>query len=136
LTGGLDQALDDALNSVPECLVVGYLNLTTGVLVGVRTASNHPQEALDLVSTVAAGLFDDANLSAVERWMVAGQDTDEGGDAGVQELVVMSDRFLHLFTRCKANRDHAAVFVARKSANIGLAITRSRKAANALDQVA
>jgi hypothetical protein len=129
----LDQALETALRSVPDCVVAGYVDLRTGVLLGVKTAESHPQEALDLVSATAAGLFQDPNLSAVESWVLNSDGGDSADSTSIQEFVVMSDQLLHMFTRCKSNHDHVAVFVMRKSANIGMALTRSRKAATALD---
>jgi hypothetical protein len=131
----LDRALDDAMKSVPECLAAGYVDITTGILVSVKSAGEHPQEFFDLVSAATASLFRDRNLTAIESWIRHGQEVEEESDS-CQEVVVVSDHLLYLFARCKTNQDHVAVFVTRKSDNVGLVMAKSRHAVGALDAAA
>lgn len=53
----LDSALNKAQASVPECVAVGYVDMSTGMLLGVKTVDSHPQEVLDLVAAATADLF-------------------------------------------------------------------------------
>ena len=48
----LDSALSKAQQDVPECVAVGYVDMSTGMLLGVRTLDSHPTEVLDLVAAV------------------------------------------------------------------------------------
>ena len=41
-------------------------------------------------------------------------------------MIIFSDNLLHVFLRGNKNTDHIAVFVARRSANIGMMLTKSR----------
>jgi hypothetical protein len=136
VASNLEQALDDAVRSVPDCLIAGYVDLPTGVLLGVKTMGKHPQEALDLISSTVADLFGQADLSAVENWLLDGQEEATPGANACQEFVVMSDELLHMYTRCKDNDEHAVVLIARKSANVGMLISKSRKAAGFITNAA
>ena len=129
----LDQALEDAMASVPGCLAAGYVDITTGILVCAKTTTSRPQEMLDLVSGATIGLFRESNLAAIEGWFRDDGDTANAHDI-CQEIVVVSEHLLYLFTRCRTNDDHVAVFVTQKSDNVGLVMAKSRVAVNALDR--
>ncbi|MCF6338797.1 MAG: hypothetical protein L3J84_12750, partial [Gammaproteobacteria bacterium] len=43
-----------------------------------------------------------------------------------QEIIINSDNLLHVFLRSKSNEEHVATFVCRKSANLGMVLTKSR----------
>ena len=53
----LDEALAKSRGDVPECVAVGYVDMSTGMLLGVATVDSHPQEVLDLVAAATADLF-------------------------------------------------------------------------------
>ena len=50
-----------------------------------------------------------------------------------QEVIVNSENLLHVFLRGKTNPEYVAVFVCRKSANLGMALTKARLALPALE---
>ena len=45
-----------------------------------------------------------------------------------QEIIVNSDNLIHVFLRSKAVPDYVAVFVCRRTANLGMALTKARMA--------
>lgn len=125
----LDKSLQDAMNQIPECLAAGYVDLDTGMLLGVKTVDSHPQEVLDLVSAATSDLFQGSNVSAIEGMFKRSRGLKSGDTAHYfQEIVVFSDNLLHMFLRCKTHGNHVVVFVTRKSANIGMVIAKSRMA--------
>lgn len=63
----LDKALRAAQQAVPECLAVGYVDMSTGMLLGVSTLDSHPKEVLDLVAAATADLFQGPNVSSIEQ---------------------------------------------------------------------
>jgi hypothetical protein len=63
----LESALSKAQNSIPECMAAGYVDMSTGMLLAVRTVDSHPQEVLDLVAAATADLFQGANVVAIEQ---------------------------------------------------------------------
>ncbi|MEZ5934116.1 MAG: hypothetical protein R3F54_19700 [Alphaproteobacteria bacterium] len=135
MSNPLDQALDDAMTSVPDCLVAGFLDIATGVLVKARSAASQPQEVFDLVAAAAAKLFHDPDLAAIESCISAGSEADDDG-VSCEEIVLVSGQLLYLLTRSKANRDHVAVVIARKGDNVGLVMAKSRRTIEALDRAA
>lgn len=59
----LNNALAKAQQSIPECVATGYVDMSTGMLLGVKTVDSHPQEVLDLVAAATADLFQGASVS-------------------------------------------------------------------------
>ncbi len=129
----LDKALAEAVNNVPECLAAGYVDMSTGMLLGIKTVDSHPQEILDMVSAATADLFQGPSVVTIEDHFKKARGQKNDADAHFfQEIIVFSDNLLHVFLRTKKYPEHVIVFVSRKSANIGMVLTKSRMAISAL----
>ena len=122
----LDTALQNASSSIPECVAAGYVDMSTGMLLGAKTIDSHPAEVLDLVSAATADLFQGPTVVSIERLFRKARGQAEDGAHYFQELLVFSDNLLHVFMRCKNYSDHAVVFICRGNVNIGMALTKSR----------
>ncbi len=122
----LDTALTKAQQTVPECVAAGYVDMSTGMLLGVKTVDSHPQEVLDLVAAATADLFQGQSVTAIERLFRRSRGQTEDGNHYFKEIIVFSDNLIHVFLRSKKKRDQAVVFVCRGSANIGMVIAKSR----------
>ena len=122
----LDASIQSGINSIPECVAGGYVDMSTGMLLGVKTVESHPQEVLDYVSAATADLFQGENVVTIEKMFKKNRGLDDDGHHYFQEIIVFSDNLLHVFQRCKNNTDHAVVWVCNKSANIGMALTKAR----------
>ncbi len=122
----LDAALARAQSSVPECVAVGHVDMSTGMLLGVKTVDSHPQEVLDLVAAATADLFQGQNVVAIEKLFRRSRGQQEDGRHYFQEIVVFSDNLLHVFVRSKKYSSQASVFICRRTANIGMVLTKSR----------
>jgi len=127
----LNAKLAEAVASVPECLAAGYVDMSTGMLLGVKTVDSHPQEILDMVSAATADLFQGSTVVDIEDHFKKAR--GQKGDAHFfQEIIVFSDNLLHVFLRTKKYPEHVIVFVSRKSANIGMVLTKARLAVGPL----
>ncbi len=123
----LDNAIQNACQEIPECVAAGYVDMSTGMLLSVKTVDSHPQEVLNLVSAATADLFQGKNVTAIEKSFKRARGLDpEAGGHYFQEIIVFSNNLLHVFMRGRKYSDHAVVFVCRKSANIGMVLTKSR----------
>ncbi len=122
----LDASLSKAQQEVPECVAVGFVDMMTGMLLAVRTVDSHPQEVLDLVAAATADLFQGKSVSAIEKLFRKSRGQAEDGRHYFHEIVVFSENLLHVFQRSKKNSNHAAVFVTRANANIGMVLSKSR----------
>ncbi len=124
----LDSALANAQRSIPECVACGYVDMKTGMLLGVKTVDSHPQEVLDLVAAATGDLYQGSNVTAIEKMFKKARGVADDGHHFFQEIIVFSDNLLHVFQRSKKNQDMVFVAVCRASANLGMALSKSRLA--------
>jgi len=124
----LDQAIAKSLGEIPECLAGGYVDLSTGMLLGIKTVDSHPQEVMDILAAATADLFQGPNVSTIESLFKKARGVADDGHHYFQEIVIMSDNLVHIFMRMKNNEEHVLAFVCRKSVNLGMALTKSRQA--------
>jgi hypothetical protein len=122
----LDTAIARAQATVPECVAVGYVDMSTGMLLGVKTIDSHPQAVLDLVAAATADLFQGPSVTAVESMFRKSRGHAEDGAHYFKEIIVFSDNLIHVFLRGKKHRSQVTVFVCRGSANIGMVLSKSR----------
>ncbi|MDH5632806.1 MAG: hypothetical protein OEZ10_07400 [Gammaproteobacteria bacterium] len=123
----LDKALNDAIAQIPECVAAGYVDLSSGMLLGVKTVDSHPGEVLEIVAAATADMYQGSNVTMIENMFKKSRGVPTGdGHHYFQEMMVLSDNLLHIFSRCKGNEDHVCVFVCRKSANMGMALAKVR----------
>jgi len=122
----LDQALNESMKQIPECVAAGYVDLSTGMLLGVKTVDSHPAEVLEIVAAATADMFQGSNVVLIENMFKKARGVTNDARHYFQELVVLSDNLLHLFMRCKGNEEHVVVFVTRKSANMGMVLSKAK----------
>ena len=122
----LDKALSDAVGKVPECLAAGYVDMSTGMLLCVKTVDSHPQEILDMVSAATADLFQGQTVVAIEEHFKSARGQKKSDAHFFQEIIVFSDNLIHVFIRTKKYPDHVVAFITRKNANIGMVLTKTR----------
>lgn len=132
----LDIALQKAQQSVPECVAAGYVDMSTGMLLGAKTVDSHPQEILDLVAAATADLFQGQSVTSIEKLFRKSRGHAEDGHHYFKEIMVFSDNLIHLFQRSKKHPDQAVVFVCRATANIGMVLTKGRQALAAVEVAA
>lgn len=124
----LDAKLASLCATIPECLAGGYVDIGSGMLLAVKTVDSHPQEVIALVAAATADLFAGPNISLIEKMFKKSRGLADDGHHYFQEIVVNSDNLIHVFLRGKKYPDYVAVFVCRKTANLGMALTKARMA--------
>lgn len=123
----LDQAIQTAIGAVPECLAAGYVDVSSGMLLAVKTIDSHPREVLDLVAAATADIFQGPNVSMIEQLFRKARGLPvDAQHHYFQEIIVNSENLLHIFMRGKRYPDYIICFVCRKSANLGMALTKAR----------
>jgi hypothetical protein len=132
----LDVAISTVQKTGPECVAVGFVDMKTGMLLGVRTVDSHPQEILDLVAAATGDLFQGANVSSIEQMFKKTRGVKDDGHHYFQEIVVMSDNLIHVFQRCKRKEDLVLVTVCRVSANLGMVLSKARASLPAVEAAA
>ncbi len=124
----LDSTIQEVIGTVPECLAAGYVDMSTGMLLGVKTVDSHPQEVLDTVAAATADLFQGASVTYIENMFKKHRGTESDKQHYFHEIIVFSENLIHVFLRAKGYHDHVVVFVCRKSANPGMVLTKARMA--------
>ncbi|KRG40480.1 hypothetical protein ARC78_12675 [Stenotrophomonas pictorum JCM 9942] len=125
----LDSTLQHSVASIPECVAAGYVDISSGMLLSVKTVDSHPREVLDLVAAATADLYQGPNIRSIEQMFRRARGLQEQEGAHYfQEIIVNSENLIHIFMRGKRYPDYVMVFVCRRTANLGMALTRSRLA--------
>lgn len=128
-----DNTLNQAASTVPECVAAGYVDIASGMLLALKTVDSHPQQVIDLLAAATADMFAGPNVSMIERLFKKARGLQDDGFHYFQEVIVNSENLIHVFLRGKINPDYVAVFVCRKTANLGMALTKARLALPTLE---
>lgn len=128
-----DDALNQAASTVPECVAAGYVDVSSGMLLSLKTVDSHPRQVVDLLAAATADMFNGPNVSMIERLFKKARGLEDDGFHYFQEIIVNSENLIHVFLRGKHNPEYVAVFVCRKTANLGMALTKARLAMPALE---
>lgn len=124
----LDNALIEVQRDIPECVATGYVDMSSGLLLGVKTVDSHPSEVLDLVAAATADLFQGKHVIEIETLFDLSRGIEGRKHHYFNEIIILSSNLIHVFMRSKVNPDQAAVFVTRIAANIGMVLIKSRQA--------
>lgn len=120
----IEKALAAAMETIPDCLAAGYVDMETGMLLGINSAVSDDAEVLENLALAVANLFQGRGVKAFEDLLrTAG--TEETEHRGFGEIAVFSNDRLHIFLRTREYPDHVVCYICRDSANIGLALTKS-----------
>lgn len=125
----LDDALQRAMTSVPDCVAAGFVDLASGMVLSIKTVDSHPSEVFDMLAAATADLFQGPNVVAIEKVFKRARGlADNTEHHYFQEIIVNSDNLIHVFLRGK-KQQQVTCFVCRKGANLGMVLTKARSAA-------
>jgi hypothetical protein len=128
----LEGALQAAIASVPECLAAGYIDLNSGMLLGIKSVDSQPNEVVELLAAATADLYQGTNVKMIESIFKKARGLKDDGHHYFQEFLINSDNLIHVFIRGK-NQEQVSCFVCRKSANMGMVLTKARSAMPTLE---
>ena len=124
----LDDTLQRALTSIPECVAAGFVDLSSGMVLSIKTVDSHPSEVFDMLAAATADLFQGPNVVAIEKVFKKSRGLPENVEQHYfQEIIVNSDKLIHVFLRGK-RQQQVVCFVCRKGANLGMVLTKARVA--------
>ncbi|MEJ2042230.1 MAG: hypothetical protein P8X74_12475 [Reinekea sp.] len=124
----IENALQKAISNIPECVAAGYVDLSSGMLLGIKTVDSHPRDVLDLLAAATTDLFQGSNVMTIEQLFKKARGIELDDYHYFKEIIVNSDNLIHVFTRSKSYPDHVACFVCRLTANLGMVLSKSRAA--------
>ena len=123
-----ENALNQAASTVPECVAAGYVDISSGMLLALKTVDSHPQQVIDLLAAATADMFAGPNVSMIERLFKKIRGVADNDDVHYfNEFVALSQNLIHVFLRGKRDGNTALVTVCRAGANLGMVLTKSRQ---------
>lgn len=128
----LDQAIQNSIATIPDCIAAGYVDLESGMLLGIKTVGTHPKDAMELVAAATTDLFQGPNVAMIEGMFREARGAKDTGRHYFQEIIVNSDNLIHIFLRGRSQKQ-VATFVCRKSANLGMVLVKARLAMPSLE---
>ncbi len=120
----LDAALTAAMATIPDCFAAGYIDMETGMLLGLQGDDPESAEALETLAVAASNLFQGSGVRAFEQ-MLRESGVQDAETPGFGEIGVFSNDRLHIFLRTQKYPDHVVCYICKDSANVGLALTKS-----------
>lgn len=132
----LDNALQGMIADVPECVAAGYVDLPSGMILGIKTVDSHPTEVVDLIAAATADLFQGPNVTTIEKLFKKARGINDDGSHYFQEMIINSDNLIHIFVRAKSNPEQVLCVVTRKSANLGMVLSKTRAGMSGIEKAA
>lgn len=129
----LDNTLQESIASIPECVSAGYTDLASGMLLGVKTVDSHPAEVMEILAAATSDLFQGTNVDLIESLFKKARGVEDDNMHYFNEMIINSENLIHIFIRSKTYPDHVMTFVCRKSANLGMVLTKARMAVPKLE---
>lgn len=106
------------VESVDDCLAVGVVDLSTGMMMGVHhTIPHFTQAYLDAVAAAAVEMFRGKNVRRIEELL--SQQRGEPLQDSFEEVFISSSKVYHFMTIVKG-KGAVVVMVTKKSANQGM----------------
>lgn len=122
----LDDALQRAMTSVPDCVACGFVDLASGMVLSIKTVDSHPSEVFDFLAAATSDLFQGPNVVAIEGIFKKARGLPESTEHHYfQEVIVNSENLIHVFLRGK-KQQQILCYVCRKGANLGMVLTKAR----------
>ncbi|MFY2825496.1 hypothetical protein [Ruegeria sp. MALMAid1280] len=120
----IEAALNTAMETIPDCIAAGYVDMETGMLLGTNTQDQDSADVLDSLALAVANLFQGRGVKAFEE-LLREAGAEEVENPGFGEIAVFSNDRLNIFLRTREYPDHVVCYICRSSANVGLALTKS-----------
>jgi hypothetical protein len=126
LTQAVDSAVKAFRRDVPEYVASGVVDMTTGMLLAADTVDTHPQDLLDVLAAATVDLLQSRSVVQIEDLWRQRRGEPAADGHYFQEVLVQSEKLVHLFLRSPENQDLVGVVVCRRPVNIGLLFTMAR----------
>jgi hypothetical protein len=124
----LDKVLQTVIRSVPESVAAGYIDLESGMLLGMQTVEAQPTNVIDLLAAATSDIFQGPNVRMIENMFKKMRGIEGKSHHYFQEIIINSENLLHIFCRSKRQTSHVLCVVCRISTNLGMALTKTRQA--------
>jgi len=125
-----DAVVASLLKDVQNSVAAGVVDLSTGMLLAVKTTESHPQSVLDMLAAASKEMFEGDMVQQIEKVFKKTRG-ETGDDHYFKEIIVSSKNLLHVFCRTKTKENILVAVVCRVNANLGLTVNKTREIAAA-----
>lgn len=127
----VQDSLNAAIKNVPKAVAAGVVDMSTGMMLGIKTVESHPQEVFDFLAAATKDMFEGENVTTIEEIFKKTRGV-KSKEKYFQEIIVTSQNLLHFFTRIPSNQGVVFTVVCSKDANIGLVLLKGKEIAKDL----
>ena len=120
----LDDALKTTMEAMPDCIAAGYIDMETGLLLGLQGKDSDSKTTLELLAMSIANLFLGQGVRSFEAMLSANVDGPDVQD-GFGEIAIYSGGKLYVLLRRQDHPDHVICYICHDGANVGLALAKS-----------
>ena len=122
----VDTMIQQAMQNVPSAVAAGIVDMSSGMMMGLKTLDSHPQEVIDLLAPTAKEYFQGKLVNQIESIFkqVRG---DSSTDSYFQEIMIASKNLWHYFGRLDSDQQVVLSVVCRSDANLGMVVATARK---------
>lgn len=129
----IDNLLNETISNVPKALAAGVVDMESGLMLGIKTTSNHPSQVFDFLAAATKDIFEGDNVTAIEDIFKEARGDKKSTERYFKEIVVFSSNLLHYFTRVPGKDGIVYGVVCSVSANVGLVLVKSREIAKRIE---
>jgi len=121
----VETILTRTMKEVPKALAAGVVDMSTGMLLGVKTVDSHPRDVLELVAGATKEMFEGDNVRAIEDIFKARRGVDSS-ERLIKEVTFSTPMTLHIFERLQSSQSTVVLAVCAVDTNLGLALMKMR----------
>jgi hypothetical protein len=128
----IDALVETCRRDVPNCVGVGVVDLSTGMMLRSETSSDLGDDLVELLGAATVELLQGRVVRQVEELVRARRGTAEP-EHYVEEMLLQGPGLVHLFLRSRRHPDLALGVACARSVKIGLLFSQARRALREFD---
>ena len=117
------------MEEVPKAVAAGVVDMSSGMLLSIRTVQSHPQQVIDLLAPATKELFQGDLVTNIENLFKKARGVNSN-EHYFQEILISSTNLWHYFGRLKSSSLTVLTIVARADVNMGLFLVKAREIVN------
>jgi hypothetical protein len=121
----LDEALRNAMSTIPSCIALGAVDLASGTLLAIEADEARSQEMLNVMTSAITELFEAPLLQAFSEIYASKSETSPSPGRQFTELLLLNTYHSYLLLRGREKSHLAVIVIAKKETPVGLLMMKS-----------
>jgi hypothetical protein len=132
----VQSALDSLIDTVPDCILAGYLDLEIGMMIGTAGPMSFSGDVVDNLTAAVVNLFESSHSIGIENAFRQATGREHDLEPYFRELVVVTSGLVHAFVRASGTENRILCFVSKASAGPARVLEAARSAARRMEEAA